>query len=89
MGYIEPAALEAISTRLRSTVTGADPTAFEKAVCDAFALFGFVAQYLGGLYAPDGILDAPLAYRAVLECKSTPHVKFVSQPRPEDAPKLA
>jgi hypothetical protein len=89
--YIEPAALEAISTRLRSTVTGADSTAFEKAVCDAFAFFGFVAQHVGGRYAPDGILDAPLgplAYRAVLECKSTPHVKFVSQPRPEEVAKF-
>jgi hypothetical protein len=89
--YIEPAALEAISTRLQTTVTGADSTAFEKAVCDAFAFFGFVAQHVGGLYAPDGILDAPLgplAYRAVLECKSTPHVKFVSQPRPEEVAKF-
>ena len=89
--YIEPPALEAISTRLRTTVTGADPTAFEKAVCDAFALFGFVAQHLGGLYAPDGILDAPLgpiAYRAVLECKSTPHTKYVSEPRPAEVAKF-
>jgi hypothetical protein len=89
--YIKPDALEAISTRLRSTVTGADPTAFEKAVCDAFALFGFVAQHLGGLYAPDGILDAPLgplAYRAVLECKSTPHTKYVREPRPAEVAKF-
>ncbi len=89
--YIKPRALEAITARLLSTVTGADSTAFEQAVCDAFALFGFIAQHVGGTYAPDGILDAPLgplAYRAVLECKSTPHVKFVSQPRPEEAAKF-
>jgi hypothetical protein len=89
--YTKAATLEAISTRLRSSVTGADSAAFEQAVCDAFALLGFVAQHIGGTYAPDGILDAPLgplAYRAVLECKSTPHVKFVSQPRPEEVAKF-
>jgi hypothetical protein len=89
--YIDAAALDAISGRLRATAVGKDSTAFEVAVCDAFALFGFVSQHIGGLYAPDGILDAPLgplAYRAVLECKSTPHVKFVSQPRPEEAAKF-
>jgi hypothetical protein len=89
--YMEAAVLEALSARLRNTATGNDPTAFEQAVCDAFAQFGFVTQHLGGLYAPDGILDAPLgplAYRAVVECKSTPNVKFVSQPRPEEAAKF-
>ncbi|MDP9024630.1 MAG: hypothetical protein M3N13_04535 [Candidatus Eremiobacteraeota bacterium] len=89
--YIEHAALEAIGTRLRSTVTGSDSTAFEKAVCDAFALFGFVAQHLGGLYAPDGIIDAPLgplAYRAVLECKSSPHTTVVREPRPSEVSKF-
>jgi CRP-like cAMP-binding protein len=89
--YIDDAALAAIGTRLRATAVGHDSTAFEVAVCDAFALFGFVSQHLGGMYAPDGILDAPLgplAYRAVLECKSTPHTKFVSQPRPEAADKF-
>jgi len=54
----KPAVLEAISTRLRRTVTGA-ATAFEKAVCDASAHFGFVVQHVGGTYEPDGILDAP------------------------------
>jgi hypothetical protein len=58
---------------LRATSTGADPTAFERAVCDAFAALGFVATHIGGHLAPDGTLDAPLgplAYRAMLECKS-------------------
>jgi DNA primase len=89
--YIDAAAFDAISSRLRTTAVGRDSTAFEVAVCDAFALFGFVSRHVGGLYAPDGILDAPLgplAYRAILECKSTPHVKFVSQPRPEEAAKF-
>jgi hypothetical protein len=52
---------------------------------------GFVTQHVGGMYAPDGILDAPLgplAYRAVLECKSAPKVKFVSQPSPQEAAKF-
>ncbi len=34
---------------------------------------GFVAQHLGGHQAPDGVLDAPLgplAYRAMIECKT-------------------
>jgi len=58
---------------LRATSGGADPTAFERAVCDAFAALGFVATHVGGHLAPDGTLDAPLgplAYRATLECKS-------------------
>jgi hypothetical protein len=89
--YIDAAALDAISTRLRATGSGHDATAFEQAVCDAFALMGFVTQHVGGMYAPDGIIDAPLgplAYRAILECKSSPNVKFVSQPRPEEAAKF-
>ena len=63
----------ALTARLRSTGAGVDPTAFEQAVCDAFAALGFVAQHLGGHEAPDGVLDAPLgslAYRAMLECKT-------------------
>jgi hypothetical protein len=89
--FVTPAALEAIAERLRATAVGDDSTAFEQAVCDAFALFGFVAQHVGGMYAPDGIIDAPLgplSYRAVLECKSTPHTKFVSQAHPEEAAKF-
>jgi hypothetical protein len=89
--YIEPAALDALAAKLRGTAVGNDATAFEQAVCEAFARLGFVTQHVGGMYAPDGILDAPLgplAYRAVLECKSAPNVKFVSQPRPEEAAKF-
>src|ERR1035437_9375489 len=89
--YIDAATLDAIATRLRTTGGGDDATAFEQAVCDAFALMGFVTQHVGGMYAPDGIIDAPLgplAYRAILECKSAPNVKFVSQPRPEEAAKF-
>lgn len=89
--YVGATKLDAIATELRTTADGSDSTAFEQTVCDAFALLGFVTQHVGGMYAPDGILDAPLgplAYRAVLECKSAPHVKFVSQPRPEEAAKF-
>jgi hypothetical protein len=89
--YISADALAAISEKLRSTAVGDDSTAFEQAVCEAFARLGFVTQHVGGMYAPDGILDAPLgplAYRAVLECKSAPNVKFVSQPRAEEAAKF-
>jgi len=89
--YVDAATLESIAARLRGTAVGNDPTAFEQAVCDTFALFGFVAQHVGGMYAPDGILDAPLgplAYRAVVECKSTPHAKIVQQARPEEAAKF-
>ncbi len=89
--YIDAAALEAMSARLRATGAGDDATAFEQAVCDAFARLGFVAQHVGGMYAPDGILDAPLgplAYRAVLECKSAPTGKFVAQPDPQEAAKF-
>jgi len=63
----------ALVAELRATSGGDDPTAFETAVCDAFAALGFVARHLGGHEAPDGTLDAPLgplSYRAVLECKS-------------------
>jgi hypothetical protein len=89
--YIDQSALDAIAARLRTTGDGNDATAFEEAVCDAFGRLGFVTRHVGGLYAPDGILDAPLgplAYRAIVECKSSPHVKFVSQPRPEEAAKF-
>jgi len=89
--YIDAAAFDALAARLRTTGIGDDAAAFEQATCDAFAVMGFVTQHVGGFYAPDGILDAPLgplAYRAVLECKSAPNVKFVSQPRPEEAAKF-
>lgn len=59
--------------RLRATGTSEDSAAFETAVCDAFAALGFVATHIGGRGAPDGTLDAPLgplAYRAMLECKT-------------------
>lgn len=57
---------------LRATSTGTDPTAFEKAVCDAFNHLGFKATHVGGNGQPDGYADAllgPLAYRIMIECK--------------------
>ncbi|MBC5829013.1 MAG: hypothetical protein GIW98_02335 [Candidatus Eremiobacteraeota bacterium] len=59
--------------RLRSTAIGDDPSAFEVAVCHAFAAFGFITTHVGGEEAPDGYCDAPLGplrYRVMLECKT-------------------
>jgi hypothetical protein len=70
---VSPETLSTISALLRSTATGKDPAAFERAVCDAFTLMGFIATHIGGNDAPDGTLDAPLGplgYRAILECKT-------------------
>jgi len=64
---------QALVAQLRATCTGEDATGFEIAVCQAFSALGFVATHLGGHEAPDGVLDAPLgplAYRAMLECKT-------------------
>jgi hypothetical protein len=65
--------LAGASAALRSASTGKDPTAFERAVCEAFGLMGFIVTHIGGNDAPDGTLDAPLGplgYRAILECKT-------------------
>jgi hypothetical protein len=65
--------LTTISALLQSTSTGDDPAAFERAVCDAFTLLGFITTHIGGNGKPDGTLDAPLGplgYRAILECKT-------------------
>ncbi|MBV8298957.1 MAG: hypothetical protein JO083_05385 [Candidatus Eremiobacteraeota bacterium] len=67
----------------RRTATGADPAAFERAVCDVFAALGFVATHLGANDQPDGLLDAPLGalgYRVVLECKTAVPGKGVGLP---------
>ena len=59
--------------KLSASSGGDDPTTFETAVCAAFEALGFIATHIGGHQAPDGTLDAPLgplAYRAVLECKT-------------------
>ncbi|MGC1380468.1 MAG: hypothetical protein WA814_05540, partial [Candidatus Baltobacteraceae bacterium] len=63
----------ALVERLRETVSGKDPAAWEAAVCDGFAHLGFRATHLGGHKAPDGYADAclgPLGYRVMLECKT-------------------
>ncbi len=89
--YASPADVNAIAARLRAASTGTDSTAFELAVCDAFAMLGFLATHLGGHFDPDGTLDAPLgplAYRAILECKSAPgDTGIVNLPRPEEPAK--
>jgi hypothetical protein len=62
-----------LTQALRTTATGDDPIAFERAVCAAFGALGFSVDHIGGQAAPDGYIDAPLgplAYRAMLECKS-------------------
>lgn len=64
---------QAIIDRLNETVQGADPTAFELAVCDAFAHLGFNATHVGGHQNPDGYADAQLGvlgYRTMIECKT-------------------
>lgn len=66
-------ATQALIDRLASTAHGADPTAFELAVCDALAHLGFVATHVGGHDNPDGYADAPLGvfgYRTMVECKT-------------------
>lgn len=72
---------QALCDRLASTASGADPAAFEIAVCDALAHLGFLAQHLGGHDQADGVADAilgPLGYRVVIECKSAKGI--VTQP---------
>ncbi|MDE2573526.1 MAG: hypothetical protein KGM44_13510 [bacterium] len=64
---------QSLIDRLDTTAAGDDPTAFELAVCDAFAHLGFAATHLGGNKAPDGYADAQLGvlgYRVMLECKT-------------------
>jgi DNA primase len=64
---------QALAARLTVTSTGSDSTAFEVAVCDAFAHLGFASTHLGGHKASDGYADAllgPLGYRVMLECKT-------------------
>lgn len=64
---------QAVIARLKSTQTGVDTTAFEIAVCDAFAHLGFASTHLGGSAEPDGYADAQLGvlgYRLMIECKS-------------------
>jgi DNA primase len=66
-------ATKALIARLRATVSGTDPAAWEVAVCDAFAHLGFRSMHLGGHKVPDGYADAclgPLGYRVMLECKT-------------------
>ena len=60
--------------RVRATATGDDPTAFERAVCDAFEPLGFRTTHVGGNRNPDGYADAilgPLGYRFMIECKTS------------------
>lgn len=64
---------KALIARLRATVSGTSPAAWEAAVCDAFGHLGFLATHLGGHKEPDGYADAclgPLGYRVMLECKT-------------------
>jgi hypothetical protein len=84
---LAPEQLDAIATRLHATSTATAPAAFEAAVCDAFAALGFVATHVGGIGAPDGLLDAPLgplAYRTVVECKTAHADTTVNTPQLEE-----
>ncbi len=65
--------IAALIERLEQSAGSADTSAFEEAVCDAFAALGFAATHDGGQKAPDGYADAllgPLSYRTMIECKS-------------------
>ncbi len=62
------ATTQALIDRLEATSTGADPAAFEIAVCDAFAHLGFGATHVGGYLAPDGYADAQSACWATASC---------------------
>lgn len=67
------AATTVLVERLGVTAVGDDSTAFEVAVCDAFAHLGFSATHVGGNENPDGYVDAQLGmlgYRAMIECKT-------------------
>lgn len=77
---VEMPAPQALSAARQKAIDGLDaamqsqdPTAFEVAVCDAFAALGFATQHIGGEEQPDGYADAALGvmgYRAMLECKT-------------------
>jgi bifunctional non-homologous end joining protein LigD len=85
----EDEAASALCERLETTATGDDPTAFETAVCDAFAHLGFLTQHFGQYEQPDGIADAilgTLGYRLTLECKTAKSV--VTQPDAVEASKF-
>lgn len=82
-------AADALCARLETTATGQDPTAFEAAVCDAFAHLGFLTQHMGQYEQPDGIADAilgTLGYRVTIECKTAKSV--VTQPDAVEAAKF-
>src|SRR5665213_991729 len=84
---VPAARIEAIATKLHATSTATAPAAFEEAVCEAFDALGFVATHLGGNGNPDGLLDAPLgplAYRAIIECKTAHADTTVNAPRLEE-----
>jgi DNA primase len=92
---IEPAPRDetktrALMDRLEQTASGDDPTAFELAVCDAFAHLGFLTQHLGGNGQTDGTADAilgRLGYRITIECKTSKHPVNQAQ-APEEAAKF-
>jgi DNA primase len=83
------AATQALCDRLDATGGGDDPSAFEVAVCDAFARLGFLTKHLGERAQPDGIADAilgPLGYRVTIECKTAKTI--VTQPDAAEAAKF-
>lgn len=86
-------AAQALCDRLEATASGTnDPTAFENAVCDAFAHLGFLTQHMGQRGQPDGIADAilgPLGYRVLIECKTAVSRNgIVPKPDPMEVAKL-
>ncbi len=89
--WMDDSAIATLAERLRTTSVGADSTAFEVAVCEAFAALLFVAKHIGGNGQPDGVLAAPLGtqtYRVTLECKTSSPGGVVTNPRPEEPAKF-
>jgi DNA primase len=89
--WLSEAQITSTIERLRATSVGADPTAFEIAVCDALTSLGLIATHVGGNGEPDGIATAALGiagYKLIVECKTAEPGSNVSNPRPEEPAKF-
>ncbi len=83
-----PAAAAAAVAALRKAASGSDSVAFEIAVCNMFAVFGFAATHLGAAGQPDGFADAllgELRYRVMIECKLLGHRNLAESGAPAEA----
>ena len=76
--------IKALVARLRATVSGGDPTAWEAAVCDAFAHLGFRSTHLGGHKLPT-VTPMRAPARSVIASCSNVRAGPDVVPRPEVA----